>query len=177
MHARLQYANLRYTKLNDAFLYGANLYGAILSHANLCNANLKWTELTDTNLSDANLYNANLEYAYLNNAQLDSNERCRFGTILKDDIIGYKKTLEGKIIELKIPKGAVVFSINKNSCRTNTAIVTKCKGIQHSYFKEFFEYKQNKVLDIEDFNMQYNVQDTTGIHFFRTKEEAKDFIY
>lgn len=61
--------------------------------------------------------------------------------------------------------------------KANTAIVTKCKGIQHSYFKEFFEYKQNEVLDIENFDMKYNAQDTTGIHFFRTKEEAKAFSY
>ena len=195
-YANLSQAYLNSVNLDDAYLVGANLYDAYLGYANLtlsrlhganlngaylCNANLYKADLTNTNLCGANLVGANLlgadlEKANLYETKLDDSEKYRLGTILTEPIDGYKKTVEGNIIELEIPKGAIVFSINNNKCRTNKAIVKKCEGVQHSIFCYDFKYKEGDVLEIDNFNMQYNIECGEGIHFFRTKKDAKNYI-
>ena len=129
-------------------------------------------------LSYANLYNANLD-----NANLDENEQIRKGYILKDDFIAYKKCRENLIVKLCIPKGSIVFSINNGKCRTNRAKVLDITNISlKKHFKEAismwsdkFVYKVGDELEIDDFNLMYNVECGSGIHFFRTLEEAKQY--
>ena len=161
--ADLSYANLTNVNLTNANLYNANLYNA--------------------NLSNANSEDANLSYASLSNANLDKSEQCRFGIILQEPRMGYKKC--GKyIVQLLIPKGAIVFSINNKSCRTNKATpiaildldgkITSRKKIASDY-DETFEYKLMEEIEIQDFNLMYNVECTTGIHFFWGFESAKNY--
>lgn len=198
--ADLRGANLRNANLAGAYLVGANLTGANLSDAYLAGANLNEVCLYEANLRGANLSNACLtgadlsrtdldgadlrgtilgkttfSRANLRGAKLDDSEKCRLGMVLKESMKGYKKTSEGNVIELEIPEGATVFSINKNKCRTNKAIVKKCKGIQHSILFYSFEYKRGDVLEIDNFNTKYNIECGEGIHFFRTKEEAERY--
>ena len=186
--ADLSYANLTNVNLTNANLYRANLYNASLYRANLTNVNLTNANLYNANLYNANLSNANLEdanlsYASLSNANLDKSEQCRFGIILQEPRMGYKKC--GKyIVQLLIPKGAIVFSINNKNCRTNKATpiaildldgkITSRKKIASDY-DETFEYKLMEEIEIQDFNLMYNVECTTGIHFFWDFESAKNY--
>lgn len=186
----LKHANLYCVKLRCADLAGADLSYANLGLADLRCANLSRAFLCNTNLEGARFYSASLLSACLKNANLkdavlsganfndtflNDDEKVRKGVILKEKIIGYKKTEEGKIIELEIPKGAIVFSINKEKCRTNKAIVKKCKGVQHSNYDKNFEYVEGKEIEVEDFNLMYNIECGAGIHFFRTKKEAEKY--
>lgn len=178
--------------LPSADLHGVCLKGADLYGADLCGANLKGADLTNTDLSEVDLRGADLtnadlrgatmcgtdlEYANISGSFLDEEEQCRFGTVLDESTKGYKKTAEGNVIELKIPKGAIVFSINNNKCRTNKAVVIKCEGVQHSMFDPEFEYREGDEIEIDDFNTQYNVECGKGIHFFRTKEESENYRF
>lgn len=101
------------------------------------------------------------------------------GQILTEDLIGYKKSVEGDIIQLRIPKGSVVFSINNKKCRTNHAIVEKfidsTRELLHSWYNQYFSYKVGQEIIIDDFDMKYNVECGSGIHFFRTIEEAEAY--
>ena len=167
-NAPLRYADLRYADLRNADLSGANLRYANLRNANLRNANLR----------HAYLSNAYLSNAALDNTQLDEEEKCRKGMILKRKIIGYKKCRNDIIVKLEIPRGAIVFSINNNKCRTNIAKIididnnlSKVK----SKFEENFIYKKGEIIEIDDFNLMYNVECGSGIHFFRTRKEAVDY--
>ena len=105
------------------------------------------------------------------------------GFIAQEAIIGYKKvnsaTSSNVILKLEIPKGAIVFSINGSKCRTNTAkvleIVTKGipkNTVMFSAFDEHFKYEVGKTYEIPDFDTRYNVECSSGIHFFKTVEEA-----
>lgn len=98
------------------------------------------------------------------------------GQILTEDLIGYKKSREGVIIQLRIPKGAIVFSINNSKCRTNKVIVEKFINTDltelSSAYNTKFKYHVGDVLTIQDFNMRYNSECESGIHFFKTIEEA-----
>ena len=165
-------ANLRGASLVGAILYGANLEGAILDGANLRGAILDCASLVGASLDGAildgaNLYGANLEGAY----------KFRLGKVLDEPLTGYKKTQEGVVITAEIPAGAIVFCINGSKCRTNKAKITDMEGhdVLHSQYDKCFEYSLGQEIEIKDFNMMYNVECANGFHFFRTREEAKNY--
>lgn len=195
-NANLRNANLEGANLEGADFYNANLDGADLSNANASgaefyiaklscasfyNANLRYSDLNNADLSNANLINAYLDGANLDGANLDStnlskNEQHRLGKILTRKMIAYKKCKDGVIVKLEIPAGAVVFCINGHKCRTNIA---KCIEISDnkkqavSYYRDTFIYEVGKTYKVKNFNLQYNIECASGIHFFKTLEEAK----
>ena len=196
-NANLSYANLSYANLHNANLHNANLSGADLSGANLryadlsganlsradlidtnlSNADLTGTNLTGTNLSGANLIGADLRYANLSCTNLSGAKgdliEYRTGKVLTNDIIGFKKCKNNVIVKLLIPRGAIVFSINGNKCRTNKAKVLEIEGADRAISKyKYMSYYVGDEFTIYDFDCVYNKECSTGIHFFMTKEEA-----
>ena len=174
------YVKIDYANLYNANLYNANLYNANLENANLYNANLRYANLYNANLRYANLENANLYNANLENANLDESEQARLGKIIKEKVIVFKKCQQ-KIVELELQVGSIVFSINNNKCRTNKAKVIsidgdKTKGLTiASDHDSSFIYEVGKTIEIEDFNLMYNVECSTGIHFFYNREDAENW--
>lgn len=151
---------------------------ANLECANLYGANLECANLKRANLYGANLYGANLKCANLECANLDEKEKFRLGQILKEPMTGYKKTREGIVITATIPAGAIVFCINGSKCRTNKSRIIDMGGqneVLHSYYKSDFEYRLMQDIEIEDFNLMYNVECAPGFHFFRTRKEAEKY--
>ena len=182
----LRYANLRYADLRYANLSNADLRYAGLRYANLSNADLRYADLSNAGLRDVDLSNANLRYANLWGADLwgadlDEKELPRKGIILKENKIAYKKCGNGDIVTLKIPKGSIVFNINNSKCRTNIAKCVAINGKKGKKLKAIskedkdFIYQVGKTYEIEDFDLTYNVECSTGIHFFWTEQEAKDY--
>ena len=182
-NAFLKGAYLEGANLRNAFLKGANLYGAFLKSAYLEGADLEGANLYGAYLYGADLESANLEGADLRNASLeganlDEKENLRFGQILKEPMTGYKKTLEGVVLTATIPAGAIVFCINGSKCRTNKARIIDMGGqneILHSSYDNKFEYRIMQDIEIENFNLMYNVECANGFHFFRTREEAEKY--
>lgn len=180
--AYLKEADLQYAHLEGANLTMAKFQYACLQRANLNNAKLNWATLTGANLQMANLFKANLtnatlDSAILTNAILSKEDEIRKGVILSKSIIGWKKCEGRVIVKLKIPKGAVVFSINGKKCRTN-----KCKVISIemddtaiSMYDNNFTYTVGKVIEIDNFDLSYNVECGTGIHFFLSEEDARKY--
>lgn len=192
MRAILSGANLYGLNLSCAFLsdadisyanlYGANLYDTDLSRADLSRADLRMANLRGAILDNTILEGAILEGANLYDTYFDEQERCRLGQILKNPLIGYKKAFErntniSHIITLEIPIGAIVFSINNNKCRTNKAkIIDMCGQDElYAYYDNTFKYRIDSEIEIEDFNLQYNIGCASGIHFFKSVEEAEKY--
>ena len=175
--ANLLVANLRVADLRDANLSGANLSGANLSGADLSSANLSGANLLGANLRDANLSGANLLGANLSGANLSGDDKFRLGKVLDEPLTGYKKTSEGVVITAEIPAGAIVFCINGSKCRTNRAKITDMAGheVLHSSHDYTFEYHLGQEIEINDFNLMYNVECASGFHFFRTRKEADEY--
>ena len=193
--ANLSGANLSEADLSEANLSGANLSEADLSEADLSEANLRWANLSGANLrwanlskaglrcadlSGANLSGADLSGANLRWANLSVEEKIRKGKIMEKKATVYKKC-QNKIVELELQKGSIVFSINNNKCRTNRAKVISIDGesakgitIASDYDSDFI-YEVGKTVEIDDFDLMYNVECSTGIHFFWTKEEAEKY--
>ena len=176
MRADLSGADLSGADLYRADLSGADLSGADLSGANLYRANLYRADLSGANLYRADLSGANLYRADLYRANLE-NKEFRLGKVLTEPLTGYKKTKEGVVITAEIPKGAIVFCINGSKCRTNRAKITDMAGkeLLHSSHDYNFEYRLGLEIEIENFNLMYNVECASGFHFFRTREEAENY--
>jgi hypothetical protein len=190
--AYLEGAYLEGANLADAYLEGAdltlaNLSFANLSFADLTRANLSFADLTRANLTDAdltraylegaNLTRANLEGADLADAYLEGADKFRLGKVLDEPLTGYKKTKEGVVITAEIPAGATVFCINGSKCRTNRAKITDMAAhdVLHSQYDNSFEYRLGQKINIEDFNLMYNIECASGFHFFRTRKEAEEY--
>ena len=173
--AGLSGADLRDADLRSADLRIANLYNAKLNDADLHSAALQCADLYNADLHGANIYNTNLCKANLNGAKGTLIEY-RKGKILTDKIIGYKKCKDDIIVTLEIPRGAIVFSINGNKCRTNKAKITAIDGADRAYSNYgYVSYYIGDEFTIYDFNCEYNIECGKGIHFFMTKEEAEQY--
>lgn len=180
--ANLRGANLRNANLCGADLRGADLYCADLHGADLSKAKLHYTELSYTNLtgvdfSDVDFYNTELYGADLCCASLDSKEMIRKGIKLSEDMIGWKKCEDNVIVKLLIPRGAIVFSINNNKCRTDKAKVLEViGGVRGISRYKYMSYYVGDRFEVFDFNCEYNKECAKGIHFFRTREEAENYF-
>jgi uncharacterized protein YjbI with pentapeptide repeats len=187
--SNLSRADLFFADLSSVDLFGADLTGADLTnvnlyHANLTDANLYNANLTDANLTHANLTDADLTGTYLTYVDLtdtilDEKEQCRKGIVLTEPMIGYKKARGGKIITLEMPIGSKVFSIHNKKRRTNKVKVIDMQGEAElgSIRDNSFKYHVGDEIEITDFDERYNVECSTGIHFFLTREEAEEYIY
>ena len=183
--ANLRGADLRRANLSRANLYGANLGEADLSRANLYEANLHRANLYEANLGEAdlggaNLYEANLGEANLSRADLRGAKgnliEYRKGKVLTDKIIGYKKCEKDVIVTLEIPRGAIVFSINGSKCRTNKAKVIAIDGTDRAISTyKYMSYYVGDEFTVYNFNCEYSEECAQGIHFFMTREEAKNY--
>lgn len=171
--ADLRGADLRDSDLRGADLSFSDLRGADLRGADLYGADLRDSDLYVADLHRANLHGADLCGANLSGTTLDEKEQLRKGVILKKELTGYKKLADGSICVLSIPKGAIVFSINGSACRTNKAKVLDGGGV--SKYDSNFSYEKGKRYFIDDFDLEYNVECTSGIHFFKTRKEAEDY--
>ena len=175
-----KYVEIDYDDLENADLSYANLENANLSYAYLRSANLYNADLRSANLGSANLYNADLENANLRSANLDKKELIRKGKIQDKKVIVYKKC-HNKIVTLQLQIGSVVFSINNKKCRTNKVKVIaidddKTEGLTiESDRDNSFIYEVGKMVEVKNFDLMYNAECSTGIHFFWTKEEAESY--
>ena len=168
--AELRNVSFLNTDLRGANLRYADLYGADLRYTNLRGADLRYTNLRGTDLEGANLHHANLCGAKGNLIDY------RKGKILTEEMIGYKKCRNNVIVTLKIPRGAIVFSINGNKCRTNKAKVIDIDGADRAYSKyKYMSYYVGDEFSVYDFNCEYNIECDKGIHFFTTREEAENY--
>lgn len=185
VHTNLKEASLSFANLKNANLSNANLYytdlnftdleNAILTDASLCRTSFAVANLKNANLTGVDLRYTNLTFANLKDAILSPNEEIRKGLILTQKMIGWKKCRKCILVKLEIPKGAIVFSINNQKCRTNKAKVLEVVGAEEgiSYYEKNFVYRKGETLTIDNFDLMYNVECGAGIHFFKTKEEAE----
>jgi hypothetical protein len=138
---------------------------------------LSWSNLSGADLRGADLHGAELLGSNLSEANLSDADIFRLGKVLDEPLVGYKKTKEGVVITAEIPAGAIVFCINGGKCRTNRAKITDMGGheVLHSSYDNSFEYRLGQEIETKDFDLMYNLECTSGFHFFRTRKEAEEY--
>ena len=184
----MSYANMSGAYMRGADMRGADMRGAYMSGTNMRCADMRCADMRGTNMSYANMSYANMSgtnmsYANMSGTNMNGTnmrgvDRLRKGIKLSEPIIGWKKCKNDVLVKLEIPRGAIVFSINNNKCRTDKAKVLEIIGSDRAYSNhKFFSYYVGDVIEIFNFNCEYNVECAKGIHFFKTREEAENYHY
>ena len=192
----IENTNMSYSSAQSAIFTNCRLFGADFSSSNLCDSKFINTSLLHIHFTISNLAFAifdeclgvdiDFKLSNLYGTMLDGlrNEYVR-GKILTENIIGYKISAEKYIIVLEIPAGAIVFSVNGDKCRTNKAkvidiynpLMIEDKAARaHSMFDKRFSYYIGDEFNIKDFDLQYNKECSSGIHFFMTREKLFEFM-
>jgi hypothetical protein len=168
----------------SADLRSADLRSADLRSADLSGAGLRSADLRSANLRSANLSGANLSGADLRSA--DYNENTAFFVIQcpeEGSFIAWKKA-SGCLVKLMICKTAKRSSATTLKCRCSSA---KIIGIYNMDFEmsdqktvssdhdSDFIYTVGKISKVDDFDEDRWNECSTGIHFFMSKEVAKNY--
>ena len=169
--ANMRYANMRYADMRYADMRGANMRGADMGDADMRGANMRYADMRDADMSGANMRHANMRDADMCDA-----DRLRKGIKLSEPIIGWKKCINNVLVKLEIPRGSIVFSINNKKCRTDKAKVLDIIGADRAYSNyKFLSYYVGDIIEVFNFNCEYNVECAEGIHFFKTRKEAEEY--
>ena len=181
--ANLRSANLSGADLSSADLRSANLRSANLSGADLRSADLRSADLSGAYLSGADLSGADLSSAYLSGADLSSAKisslTCGITLNCPEEgaFIAFKKC-KGKIVKLLITEDASRLSATTYKCRANKAKVLEIEGglseIRSDYDSNFI-YKVGEIVEVHDFDENRWNECSSGIHFFMSKEMAKQY--
>jgi len=190
--ANLYRANLESANLESANLNSANLYRANLYRANLESANLESANLNSANLYRANLYRANLESANLESANLEDVRRLPAFQHCPEEgsFIAYKKVMDYEtydhvVLTLQIPEDAQrTSSIVGRKCRASKAVVLKAENVDGAPIEKTkfgslrdreFEYTVGESVNPDAYNPDPRIECTSGLHFFITKKEAREY--
>ena len=182
--ADLRSADLRGADLSDADLSDANLRSACLRGANLRSACLRGANLSDADLRSADLRGANLRSACLSDVSI--NETTSFFTIScpeEGSFIAFKKA-DNKIVKLLVCEDAKRSSATSLKCRCSKAKVLAIENLDGtisnlkevtSNYKSDFIYKIGETKEVVNFDENRWNECSTGIHFFMSREQAKQY--
>ena len=170
--------------LSSADLSSADLRSANLSSADLSYADLRYADLSLADLSSANLSLANLRFADLSYAK--QNENTSFLNIAcpeEGSFIAYKKA-GGKIVKLMVTEDAKRSSATTLKCRASKAQTISIENIDgtpydqnfvSSDYDSSFIYRIGEVVEVTTFDEDRWNECAPGIHFFLSKELAKQY--
>lgn len=181
---RFDEANLENSSVCNALFDECTLRNVDFQHANLECAALRYADMRGCNIEDANLYGAVLEYAKLEG--IISNENTKWFRLRcpeKGAFLGYKKCFNNRLVQLLIPADAKRTSATLPSCRCSKAKVLTIKSFDYkesykeawSLVDDNFVYRVGEWVEVKDFNENRWMDSTTGIHFWLTREEAKNY--
>jgi hypothetical protein len=166
-----------------AHLSGADLSGAHLSYADLSCADLRGADLSNSDLRGANLCHANLSGAKLDNIKHDANTSFFAPQCPKEgSFIGWKKCRDDTLVKLLITENAKRSSATTLKCRCSEAKVLAIYDKDGKEISETvssrnisFVYKVGEVVKVDDFDDNRWNECSRGIHFFISKEVAKQY--
>ena len=177
-------ANFENSSVENALFDGCPLRGANFKNAVMVTASFRYCDMRECNIEDANLYGAVLEYANLEG--IISNEGTQWFRLHCPEtgaVLGYKKCINDRMVQLLIPADAKRTSATLPSCRCSKAKVLTIKSFDYkenfeeawSLVDENFIYKKGEWVEVKDFNEDRWMDSTTGIHFWMTRKEAQDY--
>lgn len=174
-------ADLSGSCIDNACLDGCSLREVSFTDADMKGACMRGCDMTGCNICGANLYSAVLENADLTDIISDDQTKWfRMHCPETGPILGYKKCVNDRLVQLLIPADAKRTSATLPSCRCNKAKVLTIKSFDDteefdeawSLVDENFVYRKGQWVEVKDFNEDRWFDSTTGIHFWLTKADA-----
>ena len=132
------------------------------------------------NFNSVDFRSANFRSADLN-INIDENT---FGLTIncpeEGEFIGYKKAKNGVIVKLLIMEDSKRSSATTYKCRASKVMTLEIDGglqqeIQTAHSNSDLLYRVGKVIEISDFDENRWNECSTGIHFFMSREMAKNY--
>lgn len=172
------------SSVENSLFDGCSLHGANFKNANMKTASFRGCDLADSNIEGANLFGAVLEHAKLDGVRFDEKTRWfRMHCPETGPILGYKKCVNDRLVQLLIPADAKRTSATLPSCRCNKAKVLTIKNFDSteeyeeawSLVDENFVYRKGEWVEVKDFNEDRWFDSTTGIHFWMSREDAMGY--
>ena len=157
---------------------------ANFTDAILASGNFRFADLEGCNLSGANCFYALFEYANMKGIiDSPSTKFYRLYCPETGGFVAYKKCVENRIVTLYIPPDAIRLSATGVTCRTNKVKVLMIESFEgderfeeaYSLAAEGFLYQVGTTIIEDNINLDRWMDSTSGIHFFMTKEEAKQY--
>lgn len=173
--------NFEGSSVENSLFDGCSLHGVNFKNANMRTASFRGCDLADSNIEGANLFGAVLERADLNGVRFDEQTRWfRMHCPETGPILGYKKCVNDRLVQLLIPADAKRTSATLPSCRCNKAKVLTIKNFDSteeyeeawSLVDENFVYRKGEWVEVKDFNEDRWFDSTTGIHFWMSRDDA-----
>ena len=169
-YACLDRVNLSATQAQNTNFHRTKLCSVNLQHAFLQGADLSYTDLRHANLLDAIMKDVNITGATLPDFQIPQHGELRV----------YKK-VQGIIVHLLIPSWARrTACLVSRKCRANAAVVLAIEGDNPIQSRPWTglktDYEIGKTVYPDNYDPDPRVDCTHGIHFFLTREEAKQWL-
>ncbi len=177
-------ANMSYSSVVNALFDECSVRETDFQHGDLECAALRYADMSGCNIKGANLYGAVLEYAKLDGIISDQNTKWfHLRCPEKGAFLGYKKCFNNRLVQLLIPADAKRTSATLPSCRCSKAKVLTIKSFDYkqsfteawSLVDDNFVYPLGKWVEVKNFDEDRWKDSTTGIHFWMTREEARDY--
>lgn len=180
-NVRLENVDFSGAAVENVLFDGCSVKGAVFRNVNMKTASMRYCDMTGCDIRGANLFGAVLEHAKLDG--IISDERTQWFRMHcpeKGAILGYKKCVNDRLVQLLIPADAKRTSATLPSCRCSKAKVLTIKNFDSteefdeawSLVDENFVYHKGEWVEVSDFNEDRWMDSTTGIHFWMSREEA-----
>jgi hypothetical protein len=164
-------ADLRDTRAEEIDFRGAVFYGANLTACRFSHCDFRGADFGGADLREVSFYHC----------RLDSLFEARLSIAPAGDIIGWKKCCYGVIAQLLIPAQARRSNAVGRKCR---AEYVKVLALLPDVKEAFSLFDSNTVYRVGEtvscrpgFNGDRYQECSSGIHFFLTEEEAREFTF
>ena len=183
-NVRLENVDFSGAAVENVLFDGCSVKGAVFRNVNMKTASMRYCDMTGCDIRGANLFGAVLEHAKLDG--IISDERTQWFRMHcpeKGAILGYKKCVNDRLVQLLIPADAKRTSATLPSCRCSKAKVLTIKSFDSteefdeawSLVDENFVYHKGEWVEVSDFNEDRWMDSTTGLHFWMSREEANRY--
>jgi len=167
---------------------GKTLAEILENHLHWWNEDVDGWEDMKADLRGADLRGADLSEANLSEANLSGAENVPFIPMACPDtgsFIGWKKSIESRIVQLEVPADAKRSSATGRKCRCDKAKVISITNIEgdknfaeaYSWNNSNFVYKVGEMVSVEDFCEDRFRECAPGIHFFVNRQEAVNYDF
>jgi len=183
-HVILRNVNLENSSLENSLFDGTDLHGANLRNATLSKGTFRFCDMRECNICGADLFAAVLENANLEGVISDDKTKWfRLYCPEEGALLGYKKCVNDRLVQLLIPADARRTSATMRCCRCDKAKVLTIKSFDYkdsfqeawSLVDENFVYRVGEWVEAKNFNPDRWYDSTGGIHYWLTREEAKAY--
>jgi len=178
-------ADFSFANFSSADFSFADFSSDDFSFADFRSADFRSADFRSADFSSANFSSADFRSADFRSADLNINiDENTFGLTIncpkEGAFIGYKKAKNGVIVKLLIMEDSKRSSATTYKCRASKVMTLEIDGglqqeIQTAHSNSDLLYRVGKVIEISDFDENRWNECSTGIHFFMSREMAKNY--